>query len=82
MKPGRCKTWTLKSGLDYGLDIMDSILDLTSCFGTFQGFTPFLIASSLVPKICIFSAYMVGLRPRQCIRREVIELEVIELEAK
>ena len=40
LKAGRYKTWTLNSGLDYGLHYMDSILDWNSRFGTFQGFPP------------------------------------------
>ena len=49
-------------GLDFGLDLM---------FWNFSGLPTiqFLIASSLVPKIrfiCILSAYMVSLSPKQC----------------
>ena len=66
LKAGRYKTWTLNSGLDYGLHYgLDFGLELA--FWNFSGLPTvrLLIASSLVPKIrflCIFSAYMVGLR--------------------
>ena len=61
----RYKTRTLNSGLDYGLDLV---------FWNFSGLptVQVLYVSSLVPKIrflCIFSAYILGLRPRQYIRR-------------
>ena len=69
----RYKTRTLNSGLDYGLDYgLNFGLDLV--FWNFSGLptVQVLYVSSLVPKIrflCIFSAYILGLRPRQYIRR-------------